>query len=348
MIRRAVLCLWLVLLVAASAPANAAECFLYDGTAEPGAQVVILDQTIQVEVTFCDGTAGYTSEVFLDDPGYQYIATGHVTPVGTVVDLGVFAEGTELIFAIYVQNTGYTYYTGPGARNPDGVVHAAVVDHPDPNTWNIGFEDMYGGGDKDYDDINLVITGALAIGEDQDDDGIVDDDDNCVFDPNPDQSDVDEDGMGDVCDECPYDPDNDVDDDGVCGDLDNCPAYPNPDQSDLDDDGVGDACDDCTDVDGDGVCIEEDVCAGTVPDVPLVALGTWRWIWPGEGEVFITKSSRGRGPKRAYSIVDTAGCSCAQIIEAQELGLGHSKFGCSISAMDDWVALVDTGFVITP
>jgi hypothetical protein len=38
---------------------------------------------------------------------------------------------------------------------------------------------------------------------------------------------------------------------------------------------------------------------------------------------------------------DTAGCSCAQIIAALGLGKGHTKHGCSISAMDEWVALVN-------
>jgi hypothetical protein len=34
----------------------------------------------------------------------------------------------------------------------------------------------------------------------------------------------------------------------------------------------------------------------------------------------------------------TKGCSCEQIITALELGNGHTKHGCSISAMDTWVA----------
>ena len=50
---------------------------------------------------------------------------------------------------------------------------------------------------------------------------------------------------------------------------------------------------------------------------------------------------KGKGPNRSYIIADTAGCSCEQIIEMQSLGGGHTKFGCSISAMDDWVELVN-------
>ena len=47
--------------------------------------------------------------------------------------------------------------------------------------------------------------------------------------------------------------------------------------------------------------------------------------------------SKGKGPNRSYTIEDTAGCSCEQIIAELGLGDGHSKHGCSISAMDDWI-----------
>jgi hypothetical protein len=35
------------------------------------------------------------------------------------------------------------------------------------------------------------------------------------------------------------------------------------------------------------------------------------------------------------------GCSCKQVIAAQDLGKGHTKHGCSIGAMDERVALVN-------
>ena len=71
---------------------------------------------------------------------------------------------------------------------------------------------------------------------DTDDDGVCDDEDNCVQTPNPNQTDTDDDGVGDVCD--------------------NCPEIANPDQADADGDGIGDPCDvpdiAVCDVDGDG------------------------------------------------------------------------------------------------
>ena len=362
------------------------QCFQYLGPLYPGAKI-ILNEEAAVRVTFCDGSAGYTSDTYLHAPGFYWVGTGHQTPMGTQFDVGVYAAGTELIFAIYVRNTGHWFFTGPASRNGDNQIHAAISEHPDGYTWNIGFEDLWGGGDRDYNDINLIVQGDLVVipdDPDTDDDGIPDEEDNCPetpnpdqadadgdgfgdvcdicpFDadndadedgvcgdvdncdiPNPDQADADGDGFGDVCDICPFDADNDIDQDGVCGDIDNCPDDPNEDQSDLDKDGLGDVCDPCTDVDRDSICIEDDLCPNTVlpEDVPTVRLGTWRWADVDGDGIFDTRASRGRGPGRYYTIEDTAGCSCEQIIEALELGAGHSKFGCSISAMDDWTALV--------
>ena len=100
-----------------------------------------------------------------------------------------------------------------------------------------------------------------------------------------------------------------------------------------------------TDTDGDDVDDPDDVCTGTIipGTVPTVGLRPNRWALLDDGDTnFDTVSrGRGRGPGRSYTITDTAGCSCQQIIVVQGLGNGHTKFGCSISAMDDWTALVN-------
>ncbi|MCB9852134.1 MAG: thrombospondin type 3 repeat-containing protein [Phycisphaerales bacterium] len=76
---------------------------------------------------------------------------------------------------------------------------------------------------------------------DQDDDGVIDDCDNCVDFRNPNQTDIDGDGFGDVCD--------------------NCPNIPNVDQADMNEDGVGDICP-CPergDMNDDGLVNAEDI-----------------------------------------------------------------------------------------
>jgi hypothetical protein len=98
------------------------------------------------------------------------------------------------------------------------------------------------------------------------------------------------------------------------------------------------------DQDGDGVPDDLDVCPVTVipeANVPSHRLGTNRWVLSDGDGIFDTNLPVGIGPDRSYTIDDTAGCSCEQIIAEQDLGEGHLKFGCSISAMDDWVSLVN-------
>ncbi|MBT8186982.1 MAG: thrombospondin type 3 repeat-containing protein [Croceitalea sp.] len=108
-----------------------------------------------------------------------------------------------------------------------------------------------------------VVLDAFAIrgaqnDDDDDNDGILNVDDNCPNNPNPDQGDADNDGIGDVCDE-------DADNDGILDEEDNCPFTANPQQEDQDQDGVGDVCD--TDLDNDGILDVDDNCVTVVnPD----------------------------------------------------------------------------------
>ncbi|SHJ69521.1 thrombospondin type 3 repeat-containing protein, partial [Aquimarina spongiae] len=89
---------------------------------------------------------------------------------------------------------------------------------------------------------------------DTDNDGILDETDNCVNTPNPGQEDADFDGIGDVCD-------NDADNDGVPDTSDVCPGF--DDNLDNDNDDVPDNCD--LDNDNDGILdTNEIICATNV------------------------------------------------------------------------------------
>jgi len=94
-----------------------------------------------------------------------------------------------------------------------------------------------------------------------------------------------------------------------------------------------------TDEDEDGIDDWDDACAGTVipESVPTVHLGVNRWALVDEDGTFDTEHPNGNGPGFMFDLQDTAGCSCEQIIEESGLGQGHSKFGCSNSAMLEWV-----------
>lgn len=93
------------------------------------------------------------------------------------------------------------------------------------------------------------------------------------------------------------------------------------------------------DADCDGVPDSADMCAGTIiPEgVPTEGLGINRFALTDDDGEFDTTPPNGRGPEKSFTIQDTAGCSCEQIIDELGLGQGHTKFGCSISAMEDWI-----------
>ncbi len=117
-----------------------------------------------VLVTFLESEAGYTSDV-------QFFASiGNVTQnlfsnrvsTGTTVELTGLTVGQEVIFGIYVRNTGETFYLGEGYRNSDGLVHGEVIALGN-GTYRVGFEDLKGGGDLDFDDVIFQVQGVGAV-----------------------------------------------------------------------------------------------------------------------------------------------------------------------------------------
>lgn len=126
--------------------------------------IVTVKTTGDVEAEFLGHTAGYTNLLYLDSPANSLgvIFNNQTTPVGTVVNLGTFTAGTELLFRIRVTNTGDDFFTGPASRNPDNLEHAVVDDQFAPNKSYVGFEDLFGGGDRDYDDLNFSFTNTAA------------------------------------------------------------------------------------------------------------------------------------------------------------------------------------------
>ena len=127
----------------------------------------------------------------------------------------------------------------------------------------------------------------------------------------------------------------DSDGDTIKDDVDNCPDVPNTDQANFDGDAQGDACDD--DDDNDGVGDQDDVCGLTFfPEaVPTQQLKPQHWALL-DDDIFFDTTGDPKG--RNYSTIDTAGCSCGQIIDVMQLGKGQEKFGCSNGTMDDWIS----------
>jgi hypothetical protein len=100
------------------------------------------------------------------------------------------------------------------------------------------------------------------------------------------------------------------------------------------------------DEDADGVPNDLDVCPGTLapePNVPTSGeLGSNRWALLDDADPLIFDQALPQGESKAsYTLGDTAGCSCEQIIDTQGLGKGQTKLGCSNSVMQTWVELVN-------
>ena len=120
---------------------------------------IFVHHTGDVVVTFTGSDAEFDNLLLLASPPNSLgtIFEGHVTPAGTMVDLGVFSAGTELIFELNNQ-TGGVFFSGPASRNPDDVAHAVVDDQFAPGLTLVGFEDMVGGGDFDYNDLEFTVS----------------------------------------------------------------------------------------------------------------------------------------------------------------------------------------------
>jgi hypothetical protein len=84
------------------------------------------------------------------------------TAPGTALNFGPVSAGDALVFYIKVVTTGDYFYTDT-ALNSDGISHIWTTPYSGgefgiPNGTYVGFEDINGGGDKDYEDLAFVFT----------------------------------------------------------------------------------------------------------------------------------------------------------------------------------------------
>jgi len=123
----------------------------------------------EVTIHFVGSEAAFDSSLFLSAPREQGpFFPNHTTPVGDSASLGIFARDAELIFRLRVFTTGDDFFTGPASRNPDGVLHAraSIWAHtPSIPTSGVlvGFEDLFGGGDGDFNDFQFVVANAKLV-----------------------------------------------------------------------------------------------------------------------------------------------------------------------------------------
>ena len=121
-----------------------------------------------ISIRFEGSDAGYDSNLELWIGGVNVsgsIFPNHTTPVGTVFDvLGTFTAGQLLDIQLHVVNTGNVWHTGSGAGNADGIAHANIVYNygGEAGRTFVGFEDLSGGGDLDYNDHMFSFTNTVS------------------------------------------------------------------------------------------------------------------------------------------------------------------------------------------
>lgn len=174
-----------------------------------------------------------------------------IHPVSNTMSSYVYDSHTHLLTNILGSNNLSTKY----CYDIVGRLCSSYIEIPNDGNLVGGFKLVNENGTK-YKDVdtnfpcNCLINKVQCSGPDLDNDGVLDDIDNCNS-YNPEQEDFDNDGAGDICD-------NDLDNDGFLDTEDLCPFHASNTNTDIDDDGIGDACD--PDIDGDGLLNEVDVC----------------------------------------------------------------------------------------
>ncbi len=146
--------------------------------AEPGTEgnLVVVTSDEPVIATFQGHSASFSNDLFLeldalglpnmdgDQTNDLFIFNNQDSPVGSVVDLGSFDIGTELVFRINVNNTGNDFFTGPAERNPDGQFHARVQADWMPNETLVSFEDLFNG-PFNFNDLSFSFTNTTSVPE---------------------------------------------------------------------------------------------------------------------------------------------------------------------------------------
>lgn len=145
--------------VAGAAPAAKAE---KDDGAAPLAiaagGVIAGSGHVMVDIQASD--SGYDNKIYFSTDNFktkQYIGVDNKT--GSV-DLGSFKEGTKIQFGID-NGQGNFFKTGSAAENTDNFEHARMTAASDGGV-QIGFEDLQGGGDRDFNDAIIKVRNVPA------------------------------------------------------------------------------------------------------------------------------------------------------------------------------------------
>ena len=126
-----------------------------------GSQIFASSDARDVVITFGGNDPNPDMRFGLLEPESIIFGSMDELPLNYNRNLEKFRKGEELIF--YITNNSdprSTFFTGPAGRNPDKRPHAQVMSSA--TGLRVGFEESYGGGDGDFDDIVFYLSGDLT------------------------------------------------------------------------------------------------------------------------------------------------------------------------------------------
>jgi hypothetical protein len=166
------------ILLASSMPQAAVAGVVLNEPILGGSLLVASDGAVTAE--FLGSDAGYFNTLYLDlgeiGPDELDVWVFDKSSRFTSLDKrkvalpGEFAAGSELVFRLDVRKQEHgsllhSYYTGDKSRNPDGLAHAEAITAFDELTkqfiTTVGFEDLFGGGDNDFNDFSFQLTNVV-------------------------------------------------------------------------------------------------------------------------------------------------------------------------------------------
>ena len=142
--------------------AHAAPVRIFGGTP------IVAQDGLVIVVYLGDSNSLFNNRLYLEAPGPLPIQLfeSRSSVVGAPLGIGPYTGGTVLQFAdravFEPDPAGYDFrfFTGTGADNPDRLPHAVFTFDPDDPMAGVtvGFEDLYGGGDLDFNDLQFSLT----------------------------------------------------------------------------------------------------------------------------------------------------------------------------------------------
>lgn len=153
-------------LIAVAALAAPLSAFAFPIASTGAGLAVVAGSTETIVATYQGTSASYSDDLYLvTNDGIAdndiFLFNNQNSAIGSTVDLGTFAVGTELTFRLYVNDTNNDFFSGEASLNPDDHAHARVQQNWETNTTLLSFEDLFGG-PYHYDDLSFSFTNTVA------------------------------------------------------------------------------------------------------------------------------------------------------------------------------------------